>query len=72
MIEPLGINWVYLVIPIFIFGLYLILSLNALFALRRSLITGVSQVLWALLIIVVPVLGALAFFIVKPAKNNKP
>jgi len=72
MIEPLGINWVYLVIPIFIFGLYLILSLNALFALRRSLITGVSQVLWALLIVVVPVLGALAFFIVKPAENNKP
>ena len=72
MIESLGINWVYLVIPIFIFGLYLILSLNALFALRRSLITGVSQVLWALLIVVVPVLGALAFFIVKPAENNKP
>ena len=72
MIEALGINWGYLVIPIFIFGLYLILSLNALFALRRSLITGVSQVLWALLIIVVPVLGALAFFIVKPAENNKP
>ena len=72
MIESLGINWVYLVIPIFIFGLYLILSLNALFALRRSLITGVSQVLWALLIVVVPVLGALAFFIVKPGENNKP
>ena len=72
MIEPLGINWVYLVIPIFIFGLYLILSLNALFALRGSLITGVSQVLWAILIVVVPVLGALAFFIVKPDENNRP
>ena len=72
MIDTLGINWGYLVIPIFIFGLYLILSLNALIALRRSLITGVSQVLWAILIVVVPVLGALAFFIVKPAENNRP
>ena len=72
MMNTFGINWGYLLIPIFILGLYLILSLNALFALRRSLITGISQVLWAYLIAVVPILGALAFFIVKPVENNPP
>ncbi len=70
--EPLGINWGYLIIQLLIFGLYPILSLVALFALRRSRVTGMTQVLWALLIVAIPVLGALAFFIVKPTDNSQP
>ncbi len=67
-----GINWGYLIIQMFIFGIYPLLSLVALFALRRSHVTGITQVLWALLIVAIPVLGALAFFIVKPTENNQP
>jgi hypothetical protein len=70
--EMLGINWGFLIIQTLIFGIYPVLSLIALFALRRSRVTGTNQVLWALLILVVPVLGALAFFIVKPAENTQP
>jgi hypothetical protein len=44
----------------------------ALLNLRRTHITGITQVLWALLIVAIPVLGALAFFIVKPTENNQP
>jgi hypothetical protein len=69
--EPLGINWGYLIIQLLIFGLYPILSLVALFALRRSRVTGITQVLWALLIVAIPVLGAWAFFIVKPTDNSQ-
>jgi Phospholipase_D-nuclease N-terminal len=69
--EPLGINWGYLIIQLLIFGLYPILSLVALFALRRSRVTGITQVLWALLIVAIPVLGALAFFIVKQTDNSQ-
>lgn len=70
--EMLGVNWGYLVIQMLVFGMYPLLSLVALFALRRRHVAGITQVLWALLIIAVPVLGALSFFIVKPSENSQP
>jgi hypothetical protein len=60
-----------LIIQLLIFGTWPFLSLIALLALRHSRITGTNQALWALLIVAVPVLGALAFFIVKPIENNQ-
>lgn len=53
-----------------ILGAWPILSLVALFALRSRPLTGVAQAIWALLIIVIPVLGPLAFFIVAPRDNR--
>jgi len=60
----------YLVIQLLI-GSWFLLGLIALFALRRSRLTGKNQFLWALMIVAVPVLGALAFFIVKPIDSNQ-
>jgi len=51
--------------------IYPLLSLVALFALRRSHLTGINQFLWALLIVAVPLLGALAFLIVDPTENTQ-
>ena len=59
-----------MIIEVLILGIYPLLSLTALFALRQSHLTGISQVLWAFLIVVVPLLGALAFFIVNPSENT--
>ena len=70
--EALGINWGLLIIQLLIIGVWPFLSLVALLALRRSRIAGTAQALWAILIVAVPVLGALAFFIVKPIENNQP
>jgi len=69
--EVLGINWGFLLIQILIFGSWPVLSLIALFSLRRKHLTGTNQVLWALLIVAIPVLGALAFFIVKPVESKR-
>ena len=68
--EVLGINWGFLIIQFLIFGGWILLSLIALFALRRAQLTGINQALWVLLIIAIPVLGALAFFIVRPSESN--
>jgi len=72
--EPIGINWSFLAIQIALFGLlpglWFVLSLFGLFALRRTHLTGTNQALWAVLIAAVPVLGALAFFIVKPVESQ--
>ena len=72
--ESLGINLGLLItqlVSFFIIGGYPILSLVALFALRRNRLTGTNQAIWALFIIAIPFLGALAFFIVKPAENTQ-
>jgi hypothetical protein len=50
--------------------IYPLLSLVALFALRQSRLTGIPQVLWAFLIVLVPFLGALAYFIVNPSEST--
>jgi hypothetical protein len=72
--DMLGINFGLLVtqlVSFLLIGGYPILSLIALFALRRNHLTGTNQVLWALLIVAIPFLGALAFFIVKPTENTQ-
>ncbi len=58
------------IMELLVLGLWWILSLVALFALRTRPVTGIAQALWALLIIVVPVFGPLAFFIVQPRDNQ--
>lgn len=58
-----------MIIEVLILSVYALLTLVALFALRQSRLTGLPQFLWALLVIMIPVLGALAFLIVNPAKN---
>ena len=59
-----------MIIELLILGIYPLLSLVALFALRQSHLTGIPRVLWAFLIVVVPLLGALAFFILNPSENT--
>jgi len=71
LMDALGINWGFLLIQLLILGSWPILSLIALFALRHRRLPGTSQVLWVLLVVAIPVLGALAFFIVKPIENDQ-
>ena len=58
-----------MIFEVLILIFYPLLSLVALYALRQSQLRGVLQFLWALLIVVVPILGPLAFFIVNPSEN---
>ncbi len=58
------------IINFVILGGWLVLMLIALFRLRRSHLAGFEQALWALMIIAIPLLGALAFLIVRPGKDN--
>lgn len=59
-----------MILEVLILVFYPILSLMALFALRQGQLRGILQFLWVLLIVVVPVLGPLAFFIVNPSENT--
>lgn len=59
------------IINLLIIGSWPLFSIIALLALRRSHLTGTNQALWAFLIVAVPILGALAFFIVRPSEKNQ-
>jgi hypothetical protein len=52
--------------------LWPILSLAALVVLRGRQLPATAQALWALMIIAIPVLGSLAFFIVRPGDRQGP
>ena len=69
--DSLGINVEYLIIQLIVIGAWPILVLWALFTLRRAQLTEINKALWVLLIIAVPILGSLAFFIVKPGKVSQ-
>ena len=58
-----------MILNVMVFGIYPLLSLAALLALRNSQLTGILQFLWVVLIVMVPFLGALAFFIVNPSEK---
>jgi len=69
--ELLGTNFGILIINLLLVGSWPLFSIIALLGLRRRSLTGTNQALWAILVVAVPVLGALAFFIVKPGENDQ-
>jgi len=46
--------------------LWPILSLIALFSLRKKPLSVETKTIWVLIILLIPVLGALAYYIIKP------
>ena len=69
--EPLGINTGLLIVQllpiILLFGLPLISLLD----LRKNNLSGVPLGIWVLIICVIPVLGSLAYWIIKPSAETK-
>jgi len=47
-----------------------VLSLATLVALRRRQMTAAPQAVWALIILVIPVLGSAAFWLVRPGEKT--
>lgn len=67
--EPVGVNWALVLAQIFNLALFVAWVALAIVALRRLRRAGLSQGLtlgWAALILLVPILGAAAFLIVRP------
>lgn len=47
-----------------------LLSLAALVTLRRRQLMSAPQAIWALIILAIPVLGPVAYWVVQPGKNK--
>ncbi len=69
-----GTNTIFLIVQILNIVLliaWISLALWALFRLRREEMQDVAQVIWVAIILLVPVFGAVAFFIVR-SRREKP
>lgn len=68
--DAIGINFGFLVVQLLAVLLWLGLPVMTLLHLRNQKLNGVPLVLWVLLICAIPILGALAFWIVKPSAES--
>jgi len=50
---------------------WLVLIIVALVRLRKRQLEPIIQVLWTIVVVIIPILGPLAFFIVAPGKAKK-
>jgi len=72
--ENWGINTGFLMIQLFNLVLlcgWPIFSLLTLFALRNKHLTGITQAIWVLIVIAIPFLGSLAFWILQPVGETE-
>lgn len=68
--EPLGINAGLLLIQLFFVLVMLGLPVISLIDLAKKKLNGTPLAIWVLVICVVPVLGPLAYWIVKPTPEK--
>jgi hypothetical protein len=69
--EPLGINAGLLLIQLFFVLIMLGLPVFSMIDLAKRKLTGTPLAIWVLVICVVPVLGSLAYWIVKPTPETR-
>ncbi len=68
--EPLGINAGFLFVQLLVGFGWIGFAVVSLFHLRNKKLTGVPLVLWVLIICAIPVLRALAYWIVRPSAEG--
>jgi hypothetical protein len=72
--DSLGLNLGFLLVQILsllvVFG-WIAFVIVSLFNLRTKKLTGTPLVMWVLIICAIPVLGALAYWIVKPSAESQ-
>jgi hypothetical protein len=60
--------WALQIVNLLILAGWLVLTIVALTRLRRCQLDETALVLWVIVILLIPLLGAVAFFIVRPGK----
>ena len=69
--EALGSNTGLLIVQLMVALLLLVLPISALIDLGKKKLESLPAAIWALTICLVPVLGALAYWIVRPSAEGK-
>jgi len=69
--EAIGINVWYLLVQLTLLVLFFGLPLITLIGLAKKKMSGAPLAIWTLVICAVPLLGALAYWIIKPTAENQ-
>jgi hypothetical protein len=69
--EPLGINTGLLIVQLLPIILLIGLPVISLLDLRKKNLSGVTLGIWVLIICAIPVIGSLAYWIIKPSAEIK-
>jgi hypothetical protein len=69
--ETFGINARFLLIELMPVILLILLPIISLIDLAKKKMSGIPLAVWVLVICAVPLLGALAYWIIKPTAENK-
>lgn len=64
-----GYNWGILLIQLLTFAAWPVLSIIGLLGLRRRQLAATAQAVWAVLIVAIPVMGTVAFWLVDPGEK---
>ncbi len=68
-----GFGFAHVLMQVFIFLLligWIVASIVALFALRNVKLSSIAKALWVLIILGIPVLGVIAYFIMRPIEEE--
>lgn len=65
-----GRFWVFQVIHLLLLLVWLGLSIAALLGLRKKRMNEVARVLWVALIVAIPIMGAVAYWIIRPEEEQ--
>jgi len=70
-VEEIGINTSMFFIQVLILLLFLGLPIISLIDLAKRKLTGIPLAIWAVLICVVPLMGSIAYWIIRPSPEIK-
>jgi uncharacterized membrane protein YhaH (DUF805 family) len=65
-----GINWGYLLSVVLPIAVWLVCAIVALAQLRHRSVSDTARAVWTALILLVPLAGALAFWLVQPGRRS--
>ncbi len=68
--EPLGINIGYFFVPLIISLILIGLPIISLIDLAKKKLYGTPLAIWVLVICAVPLIGSIAYWIIKPTPEN--
>ncbi len=66
-----GFNWGILLIQLLTFAAWPVLGIIGVLGLRRRQLTATAQAIWAVLIVVIPIMGTVAFWLVNPGDKAR-
>ena len=73
MYHGVGFGFGYVLLQVFIFLLavaWVVAGIVALFSLKKAKLSAIAKALWVMILLGIPVLGVIAYFIIKPSEEE--